>query len=408
MEKIYSKIVLFFLLIFVFISLISRTLVVLGIFNFIHYPFVIYAFGIMALILYIFSLSFGISKIDKTDILIILLALFGLISTIFAYDTKTALYGYIHRYEGLLSLYSYYVIFLLSKNVIAEYKEKIIYFIIISSVIPIVFGTLQLFGHPDVYQNLLYIGSIFGNANFYSSYLLIVLSLLIGLYLYKDTKCIFHIIGIIIVSFSLYTANSMSGIIGLGLVCLLVLFSKNKKKIIIIAALLLTTFIIYTVFVEDDLLHDIFNTGKEATKTASTLEISDELGTTRGYVWKETFVLMQNDIITGIGVDNFAFIDDGEPITYLGTPFDKAHNDFLQVLSTQGIFALIVLIVLYSYIIYDHLKYKHEYIDKILFLAITSYILQSFFNISVVSVATIFYILLGLLVKKKEVETYVR
>ncbi len=404
MNKNFNKVITVFIMLFILVSFVFRTLVVLGEFSFTRYPFVIYIFGIIALLLYIFSICFGINKLDKTDIIITLLAVFGLISTIFAYDTKTAIYGYFHRYEGLLSLYSYYALFLLSKNVISEYKEKIIYFIIISSVIPITFGFLQLIEFDGVYQNLLYIGSIFGNANFYSSYLLMVLSLVIGLYLYKDDKSILYIVGIMFFSFFLYTANSMSGIIGLGLVCLLVFLSKKKKKIIITALALLISFAGYTIFVEDDLLHDIFNTGKEAGVAATSLEISDELGTTRGYVWKEAISFVPRNIITGVGVDNFAYIDDGEAIKYLGTPFDKAHNDFLQVLTTQGVFALISLIMLYGYIIYRHIKYNKEIMNKIIFLAVTSYILQSFFNISVVSVASIFYIILGLLVTKKEVE----
>ena len=79
-----------------------------------------------------------------------------------------------------------------------------------------------------------------------------------------------------------------------------------------------------------------------------------------------------------------------------GYVVDKAHNEFLQTFITEGIIGLLIYLGLYISVIKNGIKnsFKNENIYFIL--PIIGYLVQAFFNISVIEVAPLFYIALGL------------
>ena len=65
-----------------------------------------------------------------------------------------------------------------------------------------------------------------------------------------------------------------------------------------------------------------------------------EFGSNRGWLWSRSVKLIPKYILTGAGIDNFgpAFLEvDDRKTAY----FDKAHNEYLQLLITQGGLALV-------------------------------------------------------------------
>ena len=136
----------------------------------------------------------------------------------------------------------------------------------------------------------------------------------------------------------------------------------------------------------------------------------ERLGSARGYIWSRSLPLLKDTILTGYGADNYALYfpqDDylGKWYAYGTTNMivDKPHNLYLQIALNQGIMALVgFMILIGTYSIQSIKLYagrkgysQFEIIGAALFLGIIGYLGAGIFNDSVVSVAPIFWILLG-------------
>jgi len=137
----------------------------------------------------------------------------------------------------------------------------------------------------------------------------------------------------------------------------------------------------------------------------------EKLGSSRGYIWSRSLPLIKNTMILGTGPDTFAFDFPQEDLIgkyyAYDTPnmvVDKAHNLYLQIAINYGVIALISFILIILIYIYDSIRlygFKDTYKDKsqilgaITCLGVTGYLCAGLFNDSVVSVAPIFWIILG-------------
>ena len=139
-------------------------------------------------------------------------------------------------------------------------------------------------------------------------------------------------------------------------------------------------------------------------------EGKERLGSARGYIWSRSLPMMLDHMIIGTGPDTyFAEFPQGDYLAKLysyGTAqmlVDKPHNLYLQIGIQQGGFALIAFLVLIgAYLVESFRLYAlrkdynaQEAIGAALTLAIIGYLGAGFFNDSIVSVAPIFWALLG-------------
>lgn len=136
----------------------------------------------------------------------------------------------------------------------------------------------------------------------------------------------------------------------------------------------------------------------------------EKLGSARGYIWSRSIPLLKDNLILGKGPDTFVLEfpqNDliGKYYAY-DTPnmtVDKPHNLYLQIALNNGLIALIAFLGIMLIYIVDSLKLyalKKEYGTSELFgaaisLGVIGYLLAGVFNDSVISVAPIFWILLG-------------
>nr|WP_317049706.1 O-antigen ligase family protein [Clostridium neonatale] len=136
----------------------------------------------------------------------------------------------------------------------------------------------------------------------------------------------------------------------------------------------------------------------------------EKLGSARGYIWSRSIPLLKDNLILGKGPDTFVLEfpqNDliGKYYAY-DTPnmiVDKPHNLYLQIALNNGLIALIAFLGVMLIYIIDSLKLyalKKEYEISELFgaaisLGVIGYLLAGVFNDSVISVAPIFWILLG-------------
>ncbi len=140
-------------------------------------------------------------------------------------------------------------------------------------------------------------------------------------------------------------------------------------------------------------------------------EGKEKLGSSRGYIWSRTIPLLDECLLIGYGPDTFAYVfpqndllakyyayGEGFDITV-----DKSHNLYLQILISNGLVALIAFLVICGLYVVDCFRlyalkkqYRIEQIYGIsVMLAVIGYLAAGFFNDSVVSVAPVFWILLG-------------
>ena len=353
-------------------------------------------------ILYILDIIFNKKKISYIDILLYLLIILGAISTIFAVNTRTAKYGELTRNEGLLSLLSYYLILLNLKNMSNEkYKDIIIKTLGVIGIIQIIYGILQVYTdfsfilHFEISHMAF---GLMGNPNFFGSYMVIVVSYAFSKYMLERKKK--YLVLSVVFFMGLCLSSSTGPILSFFLV--IVFFSIfYRKKIkwkdllkIIILFILTYIFVVFSLkFVHAKLYNKEINPdylSKEITNFDSS-----NIGNGRVNLWIDSLPLVKKYWAFGAGIDNFGIVYGSRGGLY----FDKAHNVYLQILITNGIFALTIYMIILGIIFFKGLKLK-ETIYISLLMAFIGYCIQAFANISVIEVAPSFYIICGLLLSK--------
>ncbi|MBR1736993.1 MAG: O-antigen ligase family protein, partial [Firmicutes bacterium] len=130
------------------------------------------------------------------------------------------------------------------------------------------------------------------------------------------------------------------------------------------------------------------------------------LGTGRGYIWSRSIPVALDNIIIGAGPDTFALEFPQNDIIgktrYFGNPYvmiDKPHSIYLQMAIQTGILSLIVflgIIVLYCISTVKAVTKKENIAYSLAFFCgATAYLISGLSTDSVVSVAPIFWVMLG-------------
>lgn len=384
------------------------------------------------------------------------MVLYGVVATWFAFDRKIALSGCWGRYEGLYTILYYLSVMLLSTFVSDKYKKVLVHCVLLCGAFQAIYAICQCFNWLNVkqfYKSLRYYDSVHNryavkkqawilgltnNPNFFGSYMLMCLSYSIGLLLdsKKIIKSVIYCIFIALFTFGLLVSNATSSVVGLSFVCFfaLIYIIKNKKfyKLLVLVLIFVSVTVSVVKLNKTTLIKDIKITKTEATEVAKG-NLDDSYGTKRMYIWKKTVEIIPKYFWHGVGVDSFHKAFDGEALIRKTETkkilYDKAHNEYLQLLITQGIFALVAYMWLCGFVVIRGLKKglksdKYENNLKIiengklaenskgkkkvkktekiettqiyLVLPIIGYMVQAFFNISVIEVAPIFWMALGL------------
>lgn len=385
-----------------------------GYYKYFRQSYLIYALLPILLITYIIGVIKKKFKITYTDILIYILSILGIISTIFAVEVKTSIWGEVIRYEGLLALFYYYLLFLNIKNITKEkYKKNIIKVLIYTSILQFIYSLLQVYTDAAYVMHFpkeyMAIGTQ-GNPNFYGSYMVMITLITTVLYAIRGEKKYFFLT--IIFFIGLCLANSTGPFLGFMLAYiffLIVFFKKIKiKKFILLTILLIGLFFTIdksVVFVHEfkfkNMVESNYNVKKELTNSLTNIQ-NNNFGNGRLRIWINTIPIAKEYFWIGCGIDNFANVYPQS--NYL--IYDKAHNIYLQMLVTNGIFALVTYCLICLIIFIKGFKFKNTFTIA-LFIAFVGYSIQAFANISVIDVAPIFYIILGLLysyVPKKNIK----
>ena len=336
------------------------------------------------LIIYFYNLIKGNSRIGKYDIFIYVLILLGILTSIFAVDTFTSIWGSYSRNSGLLAIISFYVLFLNSKSMSSKQVNITTNCLFVVGIFQFVYSLLQVFVRGEAVftfslNNVNYMAMGFaGNPNFLGSYCIMLLGLSLMFYFIYDKKRYFWLS--VMFYINLILAQSTGPFFALiGLFIFIIIFLMIKKlidwnKIAIVFVTFVITFIFVSNFVEiyckkvfnDEIVSsytikgDIlstFNILKSNKSSDETQELKN-YGSGRLTIWKNTVKLVPKYIWLGAGIDNLGRIYKTDHNT--GGVVDKAHNEYLEMLVTQGIFTLITYLLFLINLFIDGMKSKSK------------------------------------------------
>ncbi len=335
-----------------------------------------------------------------------------LIPSILSPQKYVAFIGNIQRNEGFIMYCIYILLFILSSKYIIINK-KLLDLVLISSCIMSGYGVLQFYGFDPIqiwmfgYIPVSDSVGMIGNRNFFSSYLCIFLFISMAIYIFNGGKR--YLIYSIILFTSLICTLTRSGwlafliysIIGL----IFIINDKNRLK---------KSGVVFILFLSIFIFLNLTTNGKVLGRASNTIVI-DEKGITkvedsgRIEILNISWSAFKDNPFIGWGPDTLKYRLDlqysenhQEYINKHGVYIDKSHNEFLEYAVSNGIFNLISYVLLIGVIIYKLIKNIRSNLSKILLLTLVGYLIQAFFNISVIMVAPIFWIFLGFCVKEKE------
>lgn len=356
--------------------------------------------GLYALIRLFLKPEISWRPLENIEWILVTYVLLVLLSTAFSIDRGSSIWGQPYVREGMGSLVLYVVIFYLFYK---EFKvsEKTLGAVLICVAIVSMYGILQYYKIAGGAEALVRGGweqrmSTVGSRNFAGTYSMLFLPIACGLYLYKQ-----HLLGLLsaLVLFALLMATQTRSTWIALVVCmtLFFVFSLRTKSMLkrwgILMLLFAAIFGImdYTQEQKDKLS----NRAKTVVSDAQNIQ-KDSAGSNRIFYWKRTLPLLFERPWLGSGPDTYGHVMRNE-YGKIHLHYPKAHNEYLQMLITLGwpatiVYMMLVVLVLFRIVT----RIKKGPLQQILFCCITGYLIQAFFNISVISTAPIFWAMLGI------------
>lgn len=353
---------------------------------------------------YLYQIFSKKEKIDVTDIIIYILIVLAFLSTQYAIDFEKAFFGEKYRYEGLLTILSYYFLFLNAKSIKQEkYKKNIINLFMYMGIFQSMYALLQSYTilpfirrHSISYMAM----GLCSNPNFFGSYMVMQLLIIGYMYVYNPKRT--YLLIYILFGITLYIAESTGPVLSVIVTLIFSVFiiPKKTKRIVKLLVILLLSFAFSNLSLEyiqnnkfENQLIENYDISSEI--SAIPQKSKEEIGNGRLLIWENSLPLVKKYWLIGCGLDNFkdAYPNSGS------VKFDKAHNVYLQISITNGVPALIIFLVLLFIAFIKGIKFKNNFLTPI-YMAFIGYSIQAFFNISVIDVAPYYYIILGLIFSK--------
>ncbi len=384
-----------------------------------YYYEILYFLIPLEIVIYVYKIIKKEIKLNYYDIIVFLILILLMIVTNNSIDIDTSIWGAYKRNEGFLSVLCYYLLFLNSKSLDEKQINIVIKVFFGVGIIQFVYCLLQVFFRFPGLQlfslnGVNYMAMGFqGNPNFLGSYCIMLLGLALMLYLVKGERKYFVLS--IIFFINLILAQSTGPFFAfIILFIFMIVFMKIKgiidwKKVGVVCASFILTFIIVSNGVElyckkvfndkivssytikGDILNtlNLFGVSKGNNEENITIE---NYGSGRITIWKNALKVVPKYFLLGSGIDTFGYAYQKDSNVY----YDKAHNEYLQILVTEGIFTLISYLSLLLLLFIDGVKSNNKLI-WVLMMAFIGYALQAFLNISVNTVAPTFYIIMGMM-----------
>ena len=361
--------------------------------------------------------------LSTVEWLLIAMLVIAVASTFNAIDIESSLTGRYRRYEGLYSLAGYYLLCLAALRVRDEREKRILFreFAVIG-VFSAIIGIAQGFGaFPDTFTSWGERAAIpYGNPNFYGSLICMADAVGMALTIYGTGRRQRITGGVILAlgSVATFCCDSSSPLVGNIMAFLAVavmeiwVWARDRRHRVgstpsLFKTHMLAWAVCLAIYLAAMFTVDAARNGSVSKEIALNVEYADEgltadkMFSNRMCIWKFIVQQLPNYWYLGTGPDNLLLITNTDTAPANIRSYDKAHNEYLNLAISEGVFALAVYLVFLFALFIPAIAHWQErtgsWVAMGLFLAFFSYIAQAFFNISVIQVAPYFWIVCGLL-----------
>ena len=314
------------------------------------------------------------------------------------------------RFEGFITLFFYGVLFIAAKNHLQVKRKNVMFFLTIQSIVAL-YAILQFYKIDPLVTYLNYqVGtySTIGNQNFLGSFCVTLLILSSGLFL-MDKKPTTLLISAIF--FGGFLASNTRGCwVAFAVILVLSLGLLFKKRFI--GAYFTLLFSFYAVFFLMNYTNKNHLVGRAKSIEYQITVESETAGSGRVQIWYMSKEAILANPIFGTGPENlkeYFFQSNNERFNIYakrtGKTVDKAHSEVLHIMAVSGIPAALVYLSFLIVIYWKNRKFiLHHNSTTILAFAVSTYLVQALFNISVIAVAPLFWILLGVYARGKPIQ----
>lgn len=322
------------------------------------------------------------------------------------------------RYEGALTI-TFYGLSAILVSKYGKLRKAWLYLVVAVTSLFCALCLFQLYGgnpfelYPAGYNYFgayvdyagAYLGTI-GNVDLVAAFLCMVIPLLLGVILKSGWKlrgaALIPLILAMLVLLKMSVLAGLVGVFGCLILSLLVLLPQSNKGqriawLIFIAVSIGGLLLIYSMDIGDGMLHEVHQL------LHGNIDVT--FGSGRIYIWQEVLRRIPEhlwfgtgpDTMLKAGIEGFSRFDALHGIQII-SEIDVAHNEYLNVLYHQGIFAFLAYgtIIFLSFI--KWLRYgSQDPSIAVLGMAVIGYAIQAFFGFSMCITAPFFWLLLGLL-----------
>ncbi len=386
---------------------------------------------------------------------IVLYVLASVLATIFSIDPHTSIFGYYSRFNGgLLSIFAYFILYLafvseygvllypkskknlsITNTSLFVYLRKFCYAVETASFLVAGYAILERLGIDksfwvqDVQARVF---STLGQPNWLAAYLAMVIFINLAFLFSAGTQKAKLVQGSLFATNFLAFTFTYSRGGTLGLVAGLVVFfalsfrsvSRSRRLLLGLAAFVIIATILFgNALIRTGQFQGIVNQHfppQIKPVSGSSLEGPTESSQIRLIVWKGAWAIFQHHPLLGTGVETFAYAYyQYRPAEHNQTSewdflYNKAHNEYLNELSTKGIVGFVAYIFLLGTMLLVPLKtymanktnkamvrtekalsalpYNSQLVVAGMLSALVSYLVQDFFGFSVVTINVLFFL----------------
>ncbi len=340
-----------------------------------------------------------------------------LAASVYAAENKVfAIIGVPGRWEGLVTITLYMFLFITARLYLVP-DEGLFKIILVTAIIVSIYGILQTMNFDPFPRDVLRENwskrafSTMGNPNFLGSYIVLIIPTSIYFYIIK--KNITGLTAYAILFYCLLSTGTRGAWLGtiasiMAFAAIHYMYFRYSKgeftRYIILLVITILLLALYSFNTEGAFIDRFLSIARDANEFLTKGDRADYSGANRGFIWKRVAELIKKRPLAGYGIENLGeafkkyytqdMIELWNEVRYL----DKAHNEYLHIAVTSGIPSLLVYLTFISQIILKGLfRLKNCKTALLILSSVIGYMTAAFFNISVVSVAYVYWIFLGLL-----------
>lgn len=382
-----------------------------GSFDYYYHPKItsIYFLSLVMAVFYFFRMKDLKIEKEPSDYFLFIYIIIVFISTIFSVDIVQSIQGNALREEGFAAIVCYAFIYFIAAKYYSFSRKHVKYFILAASIIAL-YGIMQYLGYniikPDIIRKtwIKHSYSTIGNRNFLASYLVLVLP--ISIFAYLHTKSLYYLISSCMLYLCLLCTLTRGAWIGfvVSIGVFIYYISKYKyniKSFSIVITLFVLISIAFNFYSNGELFDRAFSIEKDISSVIK--NSSENGGSNRIFIWKRILKLIGERPLLGSGPDTIEIVFMKEFSEDIKNNYghivliDKAHNEYLQIAAATGIPSVLLYLTFIAAILIKNYRAANKKIIMVpIFCCLIGYMVQAFFNISVVSVAPVYWAVLGI------------